>query len=141
MAPEKVGRHTETQSHNQRAHDARVESSRVARPTIAADSCCHHHYQAVTPDDLSSEDESHDGDAIRHGGGHDLERIDVPDILDAKNREHRHDKEAGSSAEVADVDANKRDSQRERNKGGEIAVAMFYRASRNSPGDSAAAGK
>ena len=74
-------------------------------PRIAADGAGDHGKQAVAPLHLAADDEDEERDAVGHGGGDDLEGIDLVQVLKAEEREQGDDEESGAGAEVADVKA------------------------------------
>src|ERR1700744_237312 len=116
LSPEKVSSHTQPKADHHPAHYLRIELTREARSKVAADRSRHHHQEAVLPQHLLLHDKDDHRNAVSQRRSHDLERIDLVDILDPEDRQQRNDQKSSARPEVSDVEANHDHADKQRQK-------------------------
>src|SRR5579862_10053681 len=99
LLPEKPGGHAEADRDDGGAEDGLGNLAGEAGGGVSADRAGDHGEQTVAPYDLAIEDEDQECDSVGHGGGDNLQCVDLVEVLEAEEGEQGDDEESCARAE------------------------------------------
>src|SRR5271166_4312280 len=112
ILPKEPPCHRQPDENHQPAQDRLRHLAGKARRTVAADGAGDHGQQAIAPLHLAADDENEERHAVGHGGGNDLEGVDLVQVLKTEEGQKRNEQKAGPGAKVANVEADKNRRQK-----------------------------